>query len=61
MDDSTGVERVQATGVAREPRTILKYAVEVALPRAVRLLGMLVRTQAAAAAAARAGTRPFTV
>lgn len=29
--------------MAREPRTILKYAVEVALPRAVRLLGMLVR------------------
>ena len=32
---------MQVPGVATEPRTLLKYAIEVALPRTTRLLGVL--------------------
>ena len=33
--------QVQVGGVVTEPRTQLKYAIEVALPRTTRLLGVL--------------------
>ena len=32
---------VQVDGITSEPRTTLKYAIEVALPRTTRLLGVL--------------------
>ena len=32
---------VQVEGVTTEPRTLLKYAIEFALPRTTRLLGVL--------------------
>ena len=35
------IVRLQVEGVATEPRTLLKYAIEVALPRTTRLLGVL--------------------
>jgi len=38
---NSSVRRMQVEGFTAEPRTTLKYAIEVALPRTTRLLGVL--------------------
>jgi len=38
---NSSVRCAQVDGITSEPRTTLKYAIEVALPRTTRLLGVL--------------------